>query len=91
MKTRKYELSARAKVALAQLLRDSRVFRVHAFRPIVVFPDNPRELLDAVLGFLTELTDLSDDEEALKAELARMPSKARASLGRAICAALRSS
>lgn len=88
MKTRKYELSAQATVALIQLLRDARVFRVNAFRPIVVFPDNPGELLDAVLAFLTELTDLSDDEKALKAELAQMPSRGRASLGRAIRAAM---
>jgi len=72
-----YELSPQATAALSELLRDEDFLA-----------DDPSDMLDDVLAFLSEVTDASEAEKVLKRELARMPRLARASLGRAIRAGL---
>jgi hypothetical protein len=48
--------------------------------------DAPSVMLDDVLAYLSELTDLSEEEARLKWELETMPDGARHSMSRAIAA-----
>lgn len=78
MAMKEYTMSDAALCALSELLRDEDFAA-----------DAPSVMLDAVLGYLSESTDLSEEEARLKWELEAMPDAARQSMSRAIAAARR--
>jgi len=78
MAMQEYTLSETALQALNEILPDAD-FGAGA----------PSLLLDDALSYLSELTDLSEGEAWLKAELEAMPDQARQSISRALAAARR--